>query len=111
MYKPMGADMEWLSKEVCYGLFWGETSILNSVETELLNYVGITCQGLSGGSSGRLESFLRRPLINHLNGLRSLGVSFCDAETVTMCAKKVARWGGKDTSSWPTVKELAPDWT
>ncbi|MCJ1307874.1 hypothetical protein MMC25_001522 [Agyrium rufum] len=101
MYAPMGADMEWFSKEVCYGLFWSANTILSALETELVNYIGITCQGLSKPHSGRLEAaFLRRPLTNHLSALRSLGVTYEQAEAVTTSVKQIAVWAGNDTSSW-----------
>ena len=106
----MGADMAWLSKEVCYGLFWGDTSILSNLETELLNYSGILCQGLNRSSLDQPPTFLCGPLANHWHALQSLGLSIEEANSVTAIVKQVAEWAGRNTTSLPSVGELAPDW-
>ena len=94
MFMGWGADMEWLTKDVVYGLFYADDGVLDMLETELITYTAIACQGL------------HVPLANHLGGLRRMGLSAAEAEGVTTCAKTVVQWVGKDTSGWRPVGEV-----
>ena len=66
-----------------------------NLETKLLNYNGILCQGLNGSSLNQPPSFLRGPLANHLHALRSLSLSLKEPNSVTAIVKQVAEWAGK----------------
>src|ERR1700712_1749365 len=94
MFTRWGADMEWLTKDVVYGLFYGDDGVLDMLETELITYTAIVCQGL------------HVPLINHLEGLKRMGLNMEEAQDVTACAKAVAQWAGQDTSAWRPVREM-----
>ena len=97
MLQTWGPDFAWLSKDVVYGLFYGDDSVLDMLETELITYASVACQGL----------FV--PMGNHLSGLQRLGISLEEAEGATAAAEMVSKWTGQDTSSWPKVGELIPD--
>lgn len=96
--KGLGADFEWLTIDVGYGLFCADESVLNTLETELITYTAIACQGLHG------------PMAGHLGGLKRLNLSLEEAEGVTACAETVAKWEGQDPSPWPRVRDMMPDW-
>ncbi|QSZ30457.1 hypothetical protein DSL72_000011 [Monilinia vaccinii-corymbosi] len=88
MFTQWGADMEWLMKDVIYGLFYADDGVLDNLETELLTYTAIVCQGLPV------------TIVNHLMGLKRMGVNAAEAEGITKCAQAVAEWAGQDTSAW-----------
>ncbi|KAL9094133.1 MAG: hypothetical protein Q9165_003548 [Trypethelium subeluteriae] len=94
MFTRWGEDMEWLTKDVVYGLFYADDGVLDTLETELITYTAIACQGL------------HVPLVNHLEGLKRMGLSAAEAEGVTECGKAVAQWAGQDTSAWRSVHEV-----
>ena len=74
------ADFEWLAKNIIYGMFFSDESVLDTVETELIVYSAITCQDL------------RNPTRRHLRGLRRFGVSF-----------------NPNPNPWVGIRELEPD--
>ena len=88
------SDFEYLEKEIIYGMFLSDHSILSAVETELVILTSIICQGL------------RAPAIWHLRGLRRLGVSAADVESVEAATEVIAKWAGKDTQAWPRVDDV-----
>lgn len=88
-----GADthgVDWLTKNITYGLFLSDRSVLNDVETELTVVTGIMMQNLPRESAW------------HLRGLRRIGVAKEDAEEVWKCVGYIrffslslsyCRWG------------------
>jgi hypothetical protein len=91
-----GADFMWMERAVIYGLFLSDHEVLSAVEAELVILASIMCQGLSA------------PTIWHLRGLRRLGVSEDDVESVQKAIEAVATWAGKSVEGWPRVKDV-PD--
>lgn len=94
MFKPLGANVDWLITDVVYGLFLADDGVLNMLETELMLYIAVLCQELNS------------PMLSHLNGLKRMGLNLAEVEGVTKCAKIVAEWAGNDTSAWRPVREL-----
>ncbi|TGO19732.1 hypothetical protein BPAE_0335g00030 [Botrytis paeoniae] len=94
MFTKWGSDMEWLMKDVVYGLFYADDGVLEMEETELLTYTAIVCQGLP------------LTIVNHLAGLKRLGLNAEEAEGITKCAETVAQWVGQDTSAWRPVRDI-----
>ncbi|KAH7082288.1 hypothetical protein FB567DRAFT_448268 [Paraphoma chrysanthemicola] len=66
-------DFDWTSKQITYGLYLSDHSILNDVETELTVLTGIMIQNLP------------RETAWHLRGTRRIGVSKEDVETIQQC--------------------------
>lgn len=64
---------DWLTKNITYGLFLSDRSVLNDVETEITVVTGIMMQNLPRESAW------------HLRGLRRIGVAKEDAEKVWKC--------------------------
>lgn len=90
----MRKDFEWLEKSVIYGLFLADDSILSPVEAVLVSLPAIMCQGLGGAT------------IWHLRGLRRLGCSVDEVESVQKAVEAVANWSGRSTSGWPRVTDI-----
>jgi uncharacterized alpha-E superfamily protein len=67
---------DWTSKQITYGLYLSDHSILNDVETELTVLSGIMIQNLP------------RETAWHLRGTRRIGVSMEDVETLQQCVRK-----------------------
>ncbi|KAI4665947.1 uncharacterized protein J4E78_003412 [Alternaria triticimaculans] len=65
--------IDWTSKQITYGLYLSDHSILNDVETELTVLSGIMIQNLP------------RETAWHLRGTRRIGVSKEDVETIQQC--------------------------
>lgn len=91
-----GPDFMWMERAVIYGLFLSDHEVLSAVEAELVTLASIMSQGLSG------------PTIWHLRGLRRLGVSEDDVESVQKAIEAVATWAGKSVEGWPRVTDV-PD--
>lgn len=72
-------DFEFISKEITYGLYLSDHSILGPVETELIVLSGIMIQNLP------LETAW------HLRGARRIGVSSGDVELVQQCVSHILR--------------------
>ncbi|KAF2798776.1 hypothetical protein K505DRAFT_346378 [Melanomma pulvis-pyrius CBS 109.77] len=66
-------DFDWLSKNITYGLYLSDHTILNDIETELSVLCGIMIQNLPRETSW------------HLRGTRRIGVSKDDVETIQQC--------------------------
>ena len=90
------SDFMWMERSVIYGLFLSDHDILSAVEAELVILTSIMCQGLGA------------PTIWHLRGLRRLGVSEADTESVQQAVEAVATWSGRSVEGWPRVKDV-PD--
>ena len=82
MWNSWGQDFEWLTKDIVYGMFYGDDTVLGNVETELITYTAIVSQGL------------QVTVKNHLRGLLGMGLSVEEIECVTECGKIVAKWSG-----------------
>lgn len=65
--------LDWTSKQITYGLYLSDHSILNDVETEITVLSGIMIQNLPRETSW------------HLRGTRRIGVSSEDTETLQQC--------------------------
>ena len=98
MFIKWGPKLRMADHRFVYGLLYCDGSMLDTVETELTVYASIACQKI----------FL--PMGNHLGGLQRLGLSLEEAEGVTSTAKLVSNTTGQDTSSWPKVRDIIPDW-
>lgn len=99
--QTIGAGMDWLFRDVFYGLLLANEAILSTVETQMMTCAALACEG----------PILLRPLLTiHLGGLRNLGVHREEAEAVMRCVEMVAKWVGRDTGSWLPVRELVPSW-
>lgn len=66
-------DSDWTSKQITYGLYLSDHSILNDVETEITVLSGIMIQNLP------------RETAWHLRGTRRIGVSSEDTEMLQQC--------------------------
>lgn len=64
---------DWISKNISYGLYLSDHSIINDVETELIVLGGIMIQNLPRETGW------------HLRGTRRIGVSKEDVETIQQC--------------------------
>lgn len=82
-------DLDWTSKQITYGLYLSDHSILNDVETELTVLSGIMIQNLP------------RETAWHLRGTRRIGVSKEDVETLQqcVCGKQIAIVGSMLTTN------------
>lgn len=94
LFTTWGDDFEWLTKDVVYGMFYADESVLDALETELITYMAIACQGLP------------TTVQNHLGGLLRMGLSVEEVEGVTKCGELVARWAGCSMKSWPDVRAV-----
>ena len=65
--------IDWISKNISYGLYLSDHSILDDVETELTVLAGIIIQNLPRETGW------------HLRGTRRIGVSKEDVETIQQC--------------------------
>lgn len=99
-FETVGPNIDWLFREIFYGLLLSNEAVLGMVETQMMTCTALACEGLH----------VRPLLVIHLGGLRNLGVRLEQAEAVMACVKRVAKWAGKDTGSWLSVKELIPGW-
>ncbi|CAN9279977.1 unnamed protein product [Alternaria alternata] len=91
--------MYWTSKQITYGLYLSDHSILNDVETELTVLSGIMIQNLP------------RETAWHLRGTRRIGVSRDDVETIQQCIELVANFCGlrlhkRNRSYFPAITGL-----
>lgn len=89
-------DFMWMERAVIYGLFLSDHQVLSAVEAEIVILSSIMTQGLSA------------PTIWHLRGLRRLGVSAADTESVQQAIEAVATWSGRSIEGWPRVTDV-PD--
>ncbi|CAK4026389.1 Hypothetical predicted protein [Lecanosticta acicola] len=87
-------DFDWLSREITYGLYLSDHSILNGVETELVVLSGIMLQNLARETGW------------HLRGTRRIGVSHEDVELIQQQIEKVAKFCGLVLDRVPRVKDI-----
>ena len=70
--------VDWTSKQITYGLYLSDHSILNDIETEITVLSGIMIQNLPRETGW------------HLRGTRRIGVSMEDTETIQRCVSWLA---------------------
>ncbi|KAJ8116960.1 hypothetical protein OPT61_g1736 [Boeremia exigua] len=87
-------DFDWTSKQITYGLYLSDHTILNDVETEITVLSGIMIQNLPRETSW------------HLRGTRRIGVSFEDTETLQQCIELVANFCCLRLHRIPRVKDI-----
>ncbi|KAF3036270.1 hypothetical protein E8E12_000277 [Didymella heteroderae] len=87
-------DFDWTSKQITYGLYLSDHSILNDVETEITVLSGIMIQNLPRETGW------------HLRGTRRIGVSMGDVETLQRCIELVARFCGLRLHRVPRVADI-----
>lgn len=90
-------DFECLEKNVIYGLYLSDHSVLSAVEAEAVILTAIMCQGL------------RAPTIWHLRGFRRLGVSAKEVDDIQKGVEEVAKWAGKETNQWARIEDVTVD--
>ncbi|RQM08552.1 hypothetical protein DH86_00000276 [Scytalidium sp. 3C] len=93
---PMAAhkDFEFITKEITYGFYLSDHSILGPIETELVVLTGIMIQNLP------LETAW------HLRGTRRVGVSKEDIEIIQQCVEMVATFGQASLNKVPRVDDV-----
>ena len=82
MWSSWGKDFEWLTKDIVYGMFYGDDAVLGNVDTQLITYTAIVSLGLGV------------TVPNHLGGLLGMGLSVEEIKGATECGKLVAEWSG-----------------
>ncbi|RDL32030.1 Uncharacterized protein BP5553_09432 [Venustampulla echinocandica] len=87
-------DFDFISREITYGFYLSDHSILGPVETELIVLSGIMIQNLP------LETAW------HLRGIRRVGVSKHDVELIQQCIELVAKFGGARLHKVPRVADV-----
>jgi len=87
-------DFDWLSKNITYGLYLSDHTILNDVDTELVVLSGIMIQNLP------------RETHWHLRGTRRIGVSNPDTEIIQQCIEMVAEFCGVCLNKVPRVADV-----
>ncbi|KAK0123752.1 hypothetical protein ONS95_008759 [Cadophora gregata] len=87
-------DFEFISRQITYGFYLSDHSILEPVETELVTLAAIMIQNLP------LETAW------HLRGTRRVGVSMEDVEIIQQCIEMVANYGGARLHKVPRVADI-----
>ncbi|PYI04572.1 hypothetical protein BO78DRAFT_398867 [Aspergillus sclerotiicarbonarius CBS 121057] len=90
-------DFAWLSKEITYGLFLSDRSVLDDLDTQLVVLPAIMSQNL------RIETHW------HIRGTRRLGVSKEDVKVLWDQVQHVAGFYGGKLDKVPTVEEVEYD--
>jgi len=90
-------DFDFISREITYGFYLSDHSILGPLDTELATLAGIMIQNLP------LETAW------HLRGTRRVGVSKEDVELVQQCVEMVAKYGGARLHKVPRVSDIEHD--
>lgn len=72
-------NLDWACKQIVYGLYLSDHSILNDVETEIAVLSGIMIQNLPRETGW------------HLRGTRRIGVSMEDTEKLQQCVSNHER--------------------
>ncbi|KAK5449794.1 hypothetical protein LTS15_008366 [Exophiala xenobiotica] len=89
------SELEWTLKNIVYGYFLGDLSVLSPVENEFVVLASVLP---SGGS----------PVFTHMKVLRQLGVSTSDGDAFLDICKKVSQWARLDDSNWPSYNAIEP---
>jgi len=91
--KTSDSTKGWISREITYGLYLSDHTILNDIETELVVLAGIMIQNLHHETAW------------HLRGSRRVGMSAEDVEAVQQCVS-VKPIPTSITCSWSIFSEL-----
>lgn len=87
-------DFDFISRQITYGFYLSDHSILTPIETELVTLSGIMIQNLP------LETAW------HLRGTRRVGISKEDVEQIQHCVEMVAAFGGTRLHRVPRVADI-----
>ncbi|CZR67644.1 uncharacterized protein PAC_17543 [Phialocephala subalpina] len=87
-------DFDFISREITYGFYLSDHSILTPIETELVTLAGIMIQNLP------LETAW------HLRGTRRVGISKEDVEEIQQCVEMVAAFGSTTLHKVPRVADI-----
>ncbi|KAG4432305.1 hypothetical protein IFR05_012212 [Cadophora sp. M221] len=87
-------DFEFISRQITYGFYLSDHTILEPVETELVTLAGIMIQNLP------LETAW------HLRGTRRVGVNMEDVENIQQCIEMVGKFGGARLHKIPRVADV-----
>ncbi|KAF2022395.1 hypothetical protein BU24DRAFT_363674 [Aaosphaeria arxii CBS 175.79] len=87
-------DFDWVSKNITYGLYLSDHSILDDVDTELVVLGGIMIQNLPRETGW------------HLRGTRRIGVSKEDVETIQQCIELVGDFCSVPLHKVPRVADI-----
>ncbi|CZT52822.1 uncharacterized protein RSE6_14202 [Rhynchosporium secalis] len=87
-------DFDYISRQITYGFYLSDHTILGPIETELVTLAGIMIQNLPVQTAW------------HLRGTRRLDVSPEDVEIVQQCVEMVAKYGGARMDRLPRVADI-----
>ncbi|OCK80492.1 hypothetical protein K432DRAFT_393012 [Lepidopterella palustris CBS 459.81] len=87
-------DFGWISRNITYGLYLSDHSILNDIETELVVLAGIMIQNLKNETAW------------HLRGSRRVGISNENVEKVHQCIELIADFAGVKLDKVPRVADV-----
>ncbi|CAG8976529.1 hypothetical protein HYALB_00011006 [Hymenoscyphus albidus] len=87
-------DFDWVSREITYGLYLSDHSILGPVDTELVVLAGVMIQNLELSTGW------------HLRGTRRIGVSAEDCEAVQQCVELIGAFAGISLHKLPRVGDV-----
>lgn len=87
-------DFVWMEKNIIYGLYLSDHTVLSNIETEMVTMISIMCQGISA------------PTYWHIRGMRRLGVTVDDVESIQQAIEIVAKWCGRSVEGWPRVSDV-----
>ncbi|OCL05619.1 hypothetical protein AOQ84DRAFT_432968 [Glonium stellatum] len=87
-------DFGWISRNITYGLYLSDHTILNDIETELVVLAGIMIQNLHHETAW------------HLRGSRRVGMSSEDVEAVQQCIEVVAKFANINLDKIPHVADI-----
>ncbi|KAL4875135.1 hypothetical protein BJY04DRAFT_232905 [Aspergillus karnatakaensis] len=90
-------DFAWISREITYGFYLSDRSVLDDLDTQLVVLPGIMIQDLA------LETHW------HIRGTRRLGVSKEQVQVIWECVKLVAEFHGMSVGRVPSVEEVEYD--
>ncbi|KAL3426791.1 hypothetical protein PVAG01_00300 [Phlyctema vagabunda] len=87
-------EFEMLTRDVTYGLFLSDMSVLDARETEMVTLAGIAVQDLPNQTAW------------HLRGCRRVGIAAADVEMLQRCVEMVAEFGGSRLWKIPRVADI-----
>jgi hypothetical protein len=87
-------DFGWISREITYGLYLSDHSILDGAESELVVLSGIMAQDLP-----KMVGW-------HLRAMRRVGLSMEDCEKVQSCVELCLEYAGVVLGPMPRVQDI-----
>ncbi|MCJ1446904.1 MAG: hypothetical protein MMC23_007412 [Stictis urceolatum] len=93
-----GAEIMHMEKQIIYGLYLADFSVLGRQETELVAFPALVCGGTRGAGEW------------HVRGARRVGVEWEEIEGVMGCVKEVANWvlGNEREGGGGSRQEIVP---